>query len=167
MPRVDETAATGRVFNGRGRSLGRQEHQCLPMCDLWNSCTWCRWVDGSGYGKLVWRNGNQSTLATFFFHCLWWVFWVCREVWCQPPKKIGIFPCLQDSQHILTTLRSFRSIVFFVPSTGRSIPKVLWASAIAWLENANLIWRSGGFGISHSSNRKIPNDLFEMEGFLL
>lgn len=38
---------------------------------------------------------------------------------------------LQTSYNLTTTLRSLCSIVFFVPSTGRSIPKVLWASAIA------------------------------------
>lgn len=157
-------------FQRTWESLGRQEHQCLPMCDLWNSCTWFRWVDGSGHGELVWRNGNQSALATFFFHCLWWVFWACREVWCQTKKTSAFFLVsinLQTSYNLTTTLRSLCSIVFFVPSTGRSIPKVLWASAIAWLENVNLIWRWGGFGTGHSSNRKIPNGLFKMEGFLL
>lgn len=153
-------------FQRTWESLGRQEHQCLPMCDLWNSCTWCRWVDGSGHGELVWRNGNQSALATFFFT-------VCDEFFefagkFDVKEKTSAFFLvsinLQTSYNLTTTLHNFCSMVFFVPSTGRSIPKVLWASAIAWLENANLIWRSGGFGAVHSSNRKIPNDLFEMEG---
>ena len=166
MPKGRWNCCNRKGFNGRGRALDVRNisvYQCVtfethvPGADELTVQAMESWFEET---EII------STLATFFFHCLWWVFWVCREVWCQPPKKICIFPCLQDSQHILTTLRSFRSIVFFCPFNWQVYSKGAMGFSDSLIGECKFDLEVGRFClVIHQT--EIPNDLFEMDNFVV